>query len=377
MKTPITHIRNWYFRYERPISSLSLVGGFVFDALTLQRVDSFWDNLWVVGHFVIIGTCIIVINFRENKRLAKSGGTAGGERAAERKIEEDRWHFWLILALQFFFGGLLSTFLVFYFRSGAWSVTWPFLLLLVAAFVANESFKKHYARLVFQISLFYVSLISFAIFIVPVLVHEIGPGIFLLSGAVSLLALGLFILCLRFFANETFKKSANLVRVSVAAIFVVTNILYFFNLIPPLPLSLKDGGIYHSLTHTAGGYTVTEEPGSWFDYFSFSQPFNEVAGNPVYAYSAVFSPALLDTTIIHEWQYYDTATSRWVTYGRIPLTIVGGRPGGYNTYSIEDNVAPGEWRVNVETQTGQIIGRLRFTVIAATATPPLITEIKS
>jgi hypothetical protein len=42
-------IRNWYGRYERPISSLSLVGGFIFGAVTLKRVDLFWENIWVVG----------------------------------------------------------------------------------------------------------------------------------------------------------------------------------------------------------------------------------------------------------------------------------------------------------------------------------------
>jgi len=35
----INRLKNWYGKYERPISSLSLIGGFVFDALTLRRVD--------------------------------------------------------------------------------------------------------------------------------------------------------------------------------------------------------------------------------------------------------------------------------------------------------------------------------------------------
>ena len=35
----INWTRSWYGRFERPISSLSLIAGFVFDALTLKRVD--------------------------------------------------------------------------------------------------------------------------------------------------------------------------------------------------------------------------------------------------------------------------------------------------------------------------------------------------
>lgn len=360
MKFPLKHVQNWYFRFERPISSVSLIGGFIFDAFTLKRVDLFWDNVWVLGHFLIIAACIIVINYMENRRVDMAPET----------------HFWLITILQFFFGGLLSTFLVFYFRSGTLSVTWPFIVLLVGAFIANESLKKHYTRLAFQVSIFFLALFAFAIFIVPVIVHQIGPAIFLLSGLLSIFALGLFLVCLRLLAKETFKQSRNIVIVSVVSIFVVVNILYFFNVIPPLPLSLQNGGIYHSLTHTAAGYVVTTEDQGWLGFFNPTQVFHEVPGEPVYAYSAVFSPALLNTTIIHEWQYYNQKSGQWVTFDRIKLAIVGGRAGGYNTYSLERNVAPGEWRVNVETANGQVIGRLRFTVIGVTTEPPLITKIE-
>ena len=46
----ITHARDWYARHERALSSTSLIGGFVFDALTLKRVDFVWENIWVIAH---------------------------------------------------------------------------------------------------------------------------------------------------------------------------------------------------------------------------------------------------------------------------------------------------------------------------------------
>src|ERR1700722_14242547 len=177
---PLSKLSNWYARWERPISSLSLIGGFVFDALTLTRVDLFWENLWVVGHLVIVGTSIVLIHVIEKK-----------EEDAETNPE--RLHFWLVNILQFFFGGLFSTFLVYYYRSATLAVSWPFLLLLLAAFVANESLKRHYARLTFQIALFYLSLFSFLIFIVPVVIHQIGAWVFIVSGALSLIFLALFL----------------------------------------------------------------------------------------------------------------------------------------------------------------------------------------
>src|SRR4051812_31156036 len=100
----ISKITSWYARFERPISSVSLVGGFVFDALTLRRVDAFWENLWVFGHIVIVGVFIVLVHSIKNN--------PGDE------TDPGRTHFWFVNILQFFFGGLLSVFLVFYFRSG-------------------------------------------------------------------------------------------------------------------------------------------------------------------------------------------------------------------------------------------------------------------
>src|ERR1035437_607236 len=156
--------KNWYGRFERPISSLSLILGFVFDAFTLKLVDTLWENFWILGHLVIVGTFIALIHLKENE--------AGDEK------NPNKTHFWFVNILQFFFGGLLSTYLVFYFRSVDIFVTWPFILLLAFAFVANESFKRHYIRFSFQISLFFLSIYSFAIFLVPVVLHKIGAWIF-------------------------------------------------------------------------------------------------------------------------------------------------------------------------------------------------------
>ena len=69
----VTHFKNWYGKFERPISSLSLIGGFVFDAVTLTRVDEFWENFWVGAHLLIVATCIVLINIEENDGESESG----------------------------------------------------------------------------------------------------------------------------------------------------------------------------------------------------------------------------------------------------------------------------------------------------------------
>jgi uncharacterized membrane protein len=353
-------VRGWYKKFERPISSLSLIGGFVFDALTLKRVDMFWENFWIVAHLAIVAACILVLNIKENEGSAEA--------------DPEKLHFWLVNILQFFFGGLLSTYLVFYFRSGTIAASWPFFVILAATFIANESLKRHYARLTFQISVLYLSILLFSIYLVPVVVHTIGPGVFILSGLVSIMAIALFIFILKISAREKFVKSRWFLYLAIGGIFAGMNALYFFNLIPPIPLSLKDAGIYQIFTVNApGNYTAGHEDQGFLNFLHTSDDLHVTAGEAIYAYSAIFSPTSFSLNIIHEWQYYDQKTGTWITRGKIHLSVIGGSDGGYRTFSIEDGLTPGKWRVNVETSRGEIIGRMIFNVIIATSTPTLQT----
>ena len=359
----IKRIRNFYGRFERPISSISLIGGFVFDALTLQRIDALWDNFWVVAHLVIVGFFMVLIHVQESGE--------GDEHNPEKK------HFWYVNILQFFFGGILSTYLVFYFRSADILVTWPFILILAVAFIANESLKRHYIRLSFQISLYFLCLYSFAIFLVPVILGQIGDKVFLLSGLVSLALISVFILIMYVWAKEKFRRSKKIILISILSITAFINILYFTNLIPPIPLSLKAGDIYHSLSRdNVGNYIVQDEDLGWLGYFQLYQTFHEVYGQPVYAFSAIFSPSNLNLTIIHEWQHYDSLSGKWQTMSTVDLPVIGGRGGGFRTFSLMTNLATGRWRVNVKTESGQLIGQMRFNVVIAETSPQLVTEVK-
>ena len=359
-----TTLRTTYTRFERSISSVSLLGGFVFDAVTLKRVDAFWENFWIVAHLGAVAVCILLINRTEN-----SGVEAG---------EPGKAHFWLLNALQFLFGGLLSTYLVFYFRSGSLRVSWPFFLILGAAFLANERLKHYYARLYFQVGFFYLSVYCFTIFILPVVLHRIGAIIFLLSGVVSLALMYLFLLLLRSGGDgELAVGRKRTLHAFIGGIFIAINLLYFFNLIPPLPLSLQDAGVYHAIARNAeGNYAVESENPGLFRFVRLTETFHATSGAPVYAYSAVFSPTSLNTDIVHEWQFYEPKRG-WRTVSRVELPVRGGRGRGYRTFSVSTAVAAGAWRVNVETPGGALLGRLRFNVVLQEAEPALITQIKN
>ena len=358
----LSHLKDWYEHNERRVSSLSLIAGFIFDSLTLQRVDSLFENLWSVGNLVVVGVCIVLLHRHEN--------TEEDREDVDHLGDDPRMHFWLFNIMQFSFGALLGASFIFYFRSATLSVSWPFLALVLVAMFANEFLKKHYDRLLFQISFLYLSIFIFLIYFVPVIIHRLGAVVFLASGVLSLIVLWGFIKILERFSKDDFKTNSRPVVVSVASIFLIINILYFTNIIPPIPLALKDAGIYHSVSRTAsGGYAVTEDSGGWLDYLRLSDRVYWVSGTSLYAYSAVFSPTDLDTNIVHEWQYKDEETGGWIDAGRIPLRLTGGRAEGFRTYSVKSNLNPGKWRVNVVTPRGAVIGRINFKIISSSANP--------
>lgn len=79
----------------------------------------------------------------------------------------------------------------------------------------------------------------------------------------------------------------------------------------------------------------------------------------VTAYTAVYAPAGLRQAIEHVWSRNGTLLAR------VPLSPVqGGRAKGFRTWSRADMTAPlaGRYTVDVLTGSGQLIGRLRFTV---------------
>lgn len=352
----IAKLKHWYETYERKISVGSLAFGFFIDALTMQRIDALRENLWIASNLVLAGLCIIFLN------RGRSEGTK---------------HFWLSNILQFSFGTLLGSVFIFYFRSATLSVTWPFLLLLLLAIVGNEFFQKRYEKLAFQLSFFYFALFSFSIFLVPLLLRNIGTEIFVLSGVISLVLIWLFLEALRKFAKEKFVESRTHIWVLVSLIFVVINGLYFTNLIPPIPLSMKDAGVYHSIGKSIkGNYIVEEEVRGVERYFTFRDSIHWREGQPLYAYTAIFSPGSLNTDIAHEWQYKNS-DGEWITATRIPLYLSGGRSGGFRTYSTKFNFTEGDWRVDVKTLRGQIIGRINFKIVLSDTAPELVNEIKN
>ncbi len=351
-------VEKWqYFleKYERRISSAFLIGGFIFDNLTLQRIDKPFDLLIISSYLLLSGIGIILLN-RYHERPPTRNFFIGVKS-------------FLPLLIQFALGGLFSVFLVFYSRSAAISSSWPFLLLLLVLLVGNEFFKSYYERLTFQLSIYYIAVLSFSIIIIPVLLKEMNAWVFLLSGLVSLVFISLFTRVLFRVVPKRYEKSRVDINRVLASIFLLINVLYFLNLIPPIPLAMKNSGIYHLVTKTGDSYEGVGEERDWRDLlpFIFPRTVHIGDGGLLYAFSSVFAPTGLSTDIAHDWQYFDQGTGKWVSTTQVTFDIVGGRGEGYRTFSKKENLFIGLWRVDVKTMSGQIIGRIRFNIEAGAA----------
>lgn len=345
--------------YERRLSAVAMVVGFVFDLFLAKRPDSIVDNVLLLSYLFIAGSIIVLLNLRMTRQEQQS---------AKPLL--------LLFILQFCFGGLASNLLVLYGHSGTLAGSAFFIALLVAMLVGNEFLQSRYAHLRFNVGVYYLLLLTYCIIALPTFVlHAIGWRAFLLSGAVSLVVVSVFLTVLLLAVFRGAKRQLYEVCVIVLGIFLVFSGFYFLNVIPPVPLSLKEIGIYHSLAKdSSGNYRGSYEAAPWYVFWrDTSDRYTIIPGESAYCFSAVFAPSELTAPIYHRWEYYNEPTRHWLTIARVAFPITGGRAEGYRGFSTKTKLAVGAWRCSVETAGGQLIGRITFDIQESSTTPALLS----
>jgi hypothetical protein len=150
---------------------------------------------------------------------------------------------------------------------------------------------------------------------------------------------------------------------AIGSVFVIFNILYFTNIIPPVPLSLKFKAVYHSVTKiTEGQYRAVYEENPWYSLRKRSRTLHSSGSGPVYVFTSVYAPVDFTTSINHEWQSFNEESRRWVTSDTISLSVSGGRDGGFRGFSKKTNIVNGSWRVVVRTKQNQVLGYVYFKI---------------
>lgn len=339
-----------FHQYKRFLPVASFVAGFSWDSFTLTRIDLWSDNLILLSYLLLLGLLITIVNFVQEQVITRPFIL--------------KWQNIYPLAIQFFLGGLFSSFVVFYFKSSALSKNWIFLVLLLLILVGNEFIENRLANIKLQFSLFFLATFSFLIFFLPVLLKAMNRLTFIASGLLSLsLVMGLLYFIFRKSKNKSRSELRHTILI-ISFLFLLINVFYFLNWIPPVPLALKEGGIYHHVSRSDDGYVLKFEKGSWYHFWKNSNDvYHYQQGDTVFCFAAVFAPTKLNKNIFHHWQVYDDQQRVWNSTDRLGYRIYGGRDGGYRGFTYKRNIQQGKWRVNVETEEGQLLGRISFSLL--------------
>lgn len=349
-------VKDFFAKHDHLLAPAILLGGFVADWFTLNRIDQVFDNIIFIVHLILSGLAIVFLHATDEEYMMDNP-----------KREVFRKRAWGVML--FSFGALYSGFFIFYLRSASFVTSWAVVIGLLAIMLSTEWKRDFYTHRTVQIGIYYFALLCYSIFVVPILANEIGAGIFILSTILSLAVGGLFVYLLWFLDPVGIDVRRSGILSAMIGTAVLMNFLYFMNIIPPIPLSLQYKAPYVSMykqqdssgLNYIGGY----EKAPLYDILhKRSRVIPWSPGNNVYAFAAVFAPNDIRTQIRHCWEYFDTEKKTWESATCIPITIVGGRDGGYRGFSQKSNLWPGKWRVRFLTQRNQSLGVLRFKIVS-------------
>lgn len=348
--TRYRHIKAWFEKYERVLLPATLVLGVILDWITFTNINYSTSFLLLGIYTFLSGIAIVFLNAFDAGRLS---------------FENRFWRYVRLttpFVIQFLFGALLSGVFIFYIFSGTLFVSWPFLIVLVLLMVSNDVFRHYYLKPVVQISVYFFILFSCLSVFLPFALNSLSPWVFVGSGLLALGAIFGFI-ALLFRLSPSLRQEKIHMAASVLTIFVFLHGLYFLNIIPPIPLSLREVVFAHDIQKNIAGYELQVEQEKWWDRLLPGQTFHKIPGEKIFLYTAIFAPKDLKTKIVHHWQWYDETKGEWVSQNRLVFDLRGGRKTGFRGYSQKSNIRAGKWRIDIETERGQVIGRVRVNVV--------------
>ena len=359
----IAKLKAFYARYERYLIPGALIVGIVGDFVTFRVINTESAFILLTVHSILAGLAIFLLNFYKEVDTSEAKAFIRYTLLATP------------LVLQFSFGALLSASLVFYWFSGAFAVSWPLFAGLLILMIGNDVFRDYYQMAKVQIPIYYFALFSFSSVALPYLTNSIDPGSFVLAGIISLIVISGYVFLTSQILPE-FQSSKRYFGISILSIYIAMNLLYFFNFIPPIPLSITDMGVYENVERREDIYIVTKERQNIFERLLPGTKITIAKDDPLYLFSSIFAPTDLNTTIVHDWEFYNEVQKKWVNSSDIRFQLIGGRSDGYRGYTFKQNHTEGKWRVTVRTERGQALGRLVFKVIYSDGEIQKVEEVK-
>lgn len=341
------HFYRKYKHYLKHATTVLFLFGFLTDMVLLPDVNNPITKYLGLSYIVAVG---LLIAFREWV-IARN---AANER-------ERRLFSLSSFGIAYLSGAALSFVFVYALRSAALSVSWPLFLILVLCMVANEFFATHTYRFTLDIMVLFIALAFYVVFNAPFMVNTQNNFVFLCSIIISITVSLLYVAIISRISETSEEETPKMYALGVG-IPMFIGMLYTLNMIPGVPLSLTEGGIYHNVVKTETGRYIVEEE---VDQRLVSSLFTKVhtissSQGDVFFLSAIRAPKNMTAPISHVWEYYDEKGNKWIESTVVPFNLSGGREDGYRAYSVKQNIFEGLWRVTVKVDDKRIVGRVKF-----------------
>lgn len=327
--------------------TVCFVLGFITDLILLNKIDDLVDNLILLFYALLATTTLLLLYVGVSERAPY--------------LMTNFFKKYMPMLMQYAFGGLLSGMLIFYGRSGDWLASAPFFLLILVVILGNEFVSKRSDRLIYHLALYFIGLFAYIVLVVPVIIGRMGDGIFILSGFIALIWVTFVIQLLFRIVPNFMAVNVSRVILTIGAVYIGFNTLYFSGVIPPIPLSLTQLEIVQAVERTGSDYRVIKEEQPWYRRLPLVRPVLHPQTGSAACFARVYAPTRLETEIFHRWEYKDEAGD-WVEHFRLGYDIESAGVKGYRGYTRLQNFFDGAWRCTVETKRGQVLGREVVTI---------------
>jgi len=349
----VARVEAWRSAHPVREAATFFLAGFVWDIITLDRIDSVLPTIQHAVWLVILAALLLL-----TERHAPGGVPPSPRMKKLLSVSE--------AAIHFFFGGLLSSFALFYVRSASGLAGMTFCMLMFGLLVGNELPQLRRLGPVIRFALYSFCITSWLAYVLPMAFGYLSVWIFLLSVLLAFgVCWGLFRLVVRFRGDSN--RAVRTTLLPAAAMQALLVGLYTLQLVPPVPLSVQTMGVYHGLEKSGGKYRLLHQRADWKFWQRGDQEFLARDGDVVHVFAAVFAPRGFRDRVNIRFLREDPRRG-WQTSDVIPLTITGGRDQGFRGHVRKSHHQPGDWRVQVETEDGRIIGHMEFEIIPDTAT---------
>lgn len=357
---------------EKFFPAFAFLGGFSWDSMTIGSKVYGTDLVILFLYYLLALVSIYFIATRisvESKNVSSGEIFYGDDSDVEihqnffGKLLNREWSSaWikrLTCVVQFCFGNLYSALVICYFKSSGSIASFSIVLILAALLVGNEFLKEKYEN--FGICLAFLCLLGtmFFNFLIPHLVHGMGPFWFFLSTLLS--AVVCYLLWTK--SSRDFSRKKRFL-VAPVAICLILFIAYLANWIAPVPLVLKQQIVCKNFNRET--YSCDADKPSFWQRIGFKgASIHKDEGDEVYFMSSVYAPAELKAPVEFRWYYKEPSTNKFQLTDKITssrMVVRGGRDAGYRSYSKKKNIPPGTYKVETAYKDGAVIGAKTFKV---------------